>query len=88
MAVAVQGRLSPLCKIRTLCATTVVAEHGAWQSYGSDLKCSTGMRAPQPANVSSAPPPVWDAESPSEKWRSVRKGMTLWSKDTNLPRQK
>eukprot|EP00971_Amphidinium_carterae_P304894 6059048-Amphidinium_carterae.1 len=34
------------------------------------------------------PCPVWDGESPAERWRAVRRAVVLWSEDTDLVKSK
>eukprot|EP00971_Amphidinium_carterae_P195442 3878536-Amphidinium_carterae.1 len=32
--------------------------------------------------------PVWDGDSPAERWRMVRRSIVLWSEDTELAKAK
>eukprot|EP00971_Amphidinium_carterae_P344801 6485409-Amphidinium_carterae.1 len=32
------------------------------------------------------PPPPWDGEQPTQRWRTVRRSVVLWSEDTDVPK--
>ena len=34
------------------------------------------------------PPPVWDGEDPSHRWRTMRRDIVLWDDDSDLPTRK
>eukprot|EP00971_Amphidinium_carterae_P273211 5422302-Amphidinium_carterae.2 len=34
------------------------------------------------------PPPAWDGEQPTQRWRSTRRAVVLWSEDTDVPKPK
>ena len=34
------------------------------------------------------PPPVWDGEDPSHRWRTMRRDIVLWDDGSDLPARK
>eukprot|EP00971_Amphidinium_carterae_P100922 1996716-Amphidinium_carterae.1 len=34
------------------------------------------------------PPPGWDGEQPTQRWRTTRRAIVLWAEDTDVPKSR